>query len=72
MRNAELVQDKDSITLLDKDVQQCPYHANKKLREEHPVYLDPATGFHIISRFEDIKRVLKLSLIHISEPTRPY
>ena len=55
MRNAELVQDKDSITLLDKDVQQCPYRAYKKLREEHPVYLDPATGFHIIS----------LSLIHI-------
>ena len=54
-----MVQDKDSITLLDKDVQKCPYHAYKKLREEHPVYLDPATGFHIISRFKDIKRVLK-------------
>ena len=54
-----MVQEKDSLTLLNPDIQQCPYHAYKTLRNEHPVYLDPATGFHIISRFEDIKTVLK-------------
>lgn len=50
---------KDILTLLDLDVQQCPYPAYKELRDEKPVYLDPRTGFHIISRYEDVKAVLK-------------
>ncbi len=63
-----MAHDKPSLTLLDADVQQCPYHTYKKLRDEHPVYLDPATGFHIISRFEDVKTVLKNPEIFGSTP----
>ena len=47
------------ITLLDEKVQQCPYHVYKNLREESPVYLDPKTGFYIVSKYEDVKTVLK-------------
>ena len=63
-----MVKAKDSLTLLDPDVQQCPYHTYKTLREEHPVYMDPATGFHIVSRFEDVKTVLKNPEIFGSSP----
>ena len=59
---------KHGLTLLDPAVQQCPYRAYKELRDEHPVYLDPATGFHIISRFEDVKTVLKNPEIFGSAP----
>ena len=44
MRNAELVQDKDSITLLDKDVQQCPYHAYKKAEGGESRLSGPGNG----------------------------
>ena len=63
-----MAHEKGSLTLLDLAVQQCPYSTYKALREQHPVYLDPATGFHIISRFEDVKMVLKNPDIFGSTP----
>ena len=51
--------EKPALTLLDEKVQQCPYHTYEKLREESPVYLDPKTGFYVVSKFEDVKKVLK-------------
>ncbi len=48
----------DDINLLDVGLQNCPYHAYEKLRDEAPVWKDPLTGFYVITRFEDVRRVL--------------
>ncbi len=48
----------DEINLLDAGLQNCPYHAYKRLRDEAPVWRDPVTGFYVITRFEDVRRVL--------------
>ena len=48
----------DDIRLLDVELQHCPYHAYRKLRDEAPVWRDPLTGFYVITRFEDLHRVL--------------
>jgi len=36
------------------EVQQCPFPLIKKLHESHPIYLDPGTGFYVVSRYDDI------------------
>ena len=46
------------INFLDQGLQNCPYHAYQLLRDEAPVWIDPITGFYVISRFEDLRRVL--------------
>ena len=48
----------DEINLLDAKLQNCPYHAYQKLRDEAPVWQDPVTGFYVVSRFEDVRAVL--------------
>lgn len=48
----------DDINLLDQSLQNCPYHAYQKLREEAPVWHDPTTGFYVVSRFEDLRGML--------------
>ncbi len=49
---------KEEVDLTNVDVQQCPYDAYKKLREEAPVYKDPKTGFFIITKYKDVRAVL--------------
>ena len=46
------------INLLDVKLQNCPYHAYEMLRDEAPVWIDPTTGFYVITRFEDIRKLL--------------
>lgn len=46
------------VNLWDVETQACPYDAYKALRDEAPVYQCPATGMYVISRFEDVRRVL--------------
>ncbi len=46
------------INFLDVSLQNCPYDAYRMLRDEAPVWVDPITGFYVISRFEDIRQVL--------------
>lgn len=48
----------DDINLLDGNLQNCPYPAYDKLREEAPVWQDPTTGFYVITRFEDLRSIL--------------
>lgn len=48
----------EEINLLDQAMQNCPYHAYQKLREEAPVWQDPVTGFYVVSRFDDVRAVL--------------
>ena len=49
----------EEVDLTDVEIQQCPYDAYKKLREDAPVYQDPKTGFFIVTRYEDVRNVLK-------------
>lgn len=49
----------EEIDLTNIEIQQCPYDAYKKLREEAPVYQDPKTGFFIITRYDDVRNVLR-------------
>jgi len=46
------------INLLDVETQQCPYDAYKTLRNDAPVYKQPGTDIYIITRYEDVRRVL--------------
>lgn len=39
------------------DVQRCPFPLIEKLHAEAPVYVDPLTGFYIVTRFADIRAV---------------
>ena len=48
----------EDIDFLDGALQNCPYHAYEKLREEAPIWQDPITGFFVVSRFDDIRDVL--------------
>ncbi len=48
----------DGINFLDSGLQNCPYHAYQQLRDEAPVWVDPITGFYVITRFEDLRDVL--------------
>ena len=59
---------KSPLTLLDEKVQQCPYHTYERLREESPVYLDPKTGFYVVTKFEDVKKVLKTPTVFGNVP----
>ncbi len=48
----------EEVNLINPEIQECPYHAYQRLRDEAPVYQDPTTGFYIVTRYEDIRRVL--------------
>lgn len=46
------------LTFTDEAVQLCPFSAYDQLREEQPVYLDPVSGHYVLTRYEDIRKVL--------------
>lgn len=46
------------INFLDQKLQNCPYDAYQLLRDEAPVWVDPITGFYVITRFEDMRKIL--------------
>lgn len=48
----------EEVNLIDPNIQECPYHAYQRLRDEAPVYQDPTTGFFIVTRYQDVRRVL--------------
>lgn len=49
----------DDIDLLDPAVQECPYHAYKVLQDQAPVYRDPRTGYYVVTKYDDLKEVLR-------------
>lgn len=46
------------INLLDEEVLECPYPAYDMLRKEAPVFLDPGTGFYVVSRYDDLRKIV--------------
>ena len=49
----------NGVTLLDADTIECPYDAYAWMLDEAPAYRDPSTGFYIITRYEDVRRILR-------------
>ena len=49
----------DEVDLMDVEIQECPYPAYSTLREQAPVYRDRLTGFYVLTRYEDLREVLK-------------
>ncbi len=47
-----------TVNLFDPAVQQCPYPAYQTLRDEAPVFHIPGTDMYVVSRYEDVRRVL--------------
>ena len=48
----------DAVNLLDEELLECPYHTYSMLREEAPVFKDPGTGFYVVSRYDDLRKLL--------------
>jgi cytochrome P450 len=48
----------DELTLLDPAVQECPFPLYERLLADAPVFQDPKAGFWVVSRYDDIRRVL--------------
>lgn len=44
--------------LFDPNVQQCPYEAYRTLRDEAPAHRIPGTDMWVVTRYEDVRRVL--------------
>jgi cytochrome P450 len=42
----------------DPEVQKCPFPVYDALRDEQPVYRDPVTGNYVLTRYDDIRKVL--------------
>ena len=49
----------DEAQLADPEVLECPFPTYQLLLEEAPVWQDPVTGLYIISRYDDLRAVLK-------------
>lgn len=47
-----------AVNLFDTTVQQCPYDAYKTLRDEAPAYNIAGTDMWVVTRYEDVRRVL--------------
>lgn len=47
------------VDLSDVAIQKCPWDAYKTLRDEAPVYRMPDTGMYVVTRYEDICRIVR-------------
>ena len=45
----------DLPSLMDPAVQSRPYDLYRRLRDEHPVYRMPETGFYVVTRYDDVR-----------------
>ena len=48
----------DEAALADVEVLECPYPTYDLLREEAPVWQDPLTGMYVITRYDDLRKIL--------------
>jgi len=46
------------VNLFDPVVQQCPYEAYRQLRDDAPAFNIPGTDIYVVTRYEDVRRVL--------------
>jgi len=48
----------EEAALADVEVLECPYPTYDLLREQAPVWQDPATGLYVITRYDDLRKIL--------------
>lgn len=48
----------DDVSLMDPAVQDDPFSVYELLQEQRPVYRMPETGFYVVTRYEDVRRVV--------------
>ncbi len=46
------------VNFFDPAVNDCPYPAYGELRDEAPVWRDPRTGMFVVSRYDDVRKIL--------------
>ena len=46
------------LTFSDPEIRRCPFRAYDSLRDQQPVYRDPITGNYILTRYDDVRKVL--------------
>lgn len=54
-------------SLMDPEIQQCPFDHYAALREDAPVYQMPDTGFFIVTRYDLLMQVMKNSKVYSNE-----
>lgn len=57
----------DEMTLMDPSILKCPYHFDKTLRQEAPVYRDPMTGVFIVSTYDLVREAHKAKDVFSNE-----
>ncbi len=57
------------MPLMSPDILKCPYHFDKTLRAEAPVYQDPATGVYIVSTYNLVREAHKAKEVFSNEFT---
>lgn len=55
------------MTLFDPETLKCPYHFDSTLRQEAPVYQDPASGVYVVSTYDLVREVHKNSGVFSNE-----
>lgn len=58
MSETNRVERPDQVDLLASEQVKCPWKSYEVLREQAPVWHDPRTGAYVVSRYEDVRRVL--------------
>ena len=48
----------DEVNFFNPEINKCPYDAYQVLRDEAPVWLDPLTGFYVVTRYEDLRAII--------------
>jgi cytochrome P450 len=57
------------MALFDTETLKCPYHYDKTLRDEVPVYQDPESGVFVVSTYELVRKAHKNDAVFSSEFT---
>jgi cytochrome P450 family 142 subfamily A polypeptide 1 len=57
------------MTLFDTETLKCPYHYDKTLRDEMPVYRDPESGVFVVSTYDLVRKAHKTDEVFSSEFT---
>ena len=57
------------MPLFDTDTLKCPYHYDKTLRQEAPVYRDPTSGVFVVSTYELVREAHKNDAVFSNEFT---
>lgn len=50
--------DYNNSSLLDPDIQECPFGFYQHLHQQSPVWYDHKAGFYVISKYQDVRKVL--------------